>query len=332
MPTTNSSACTGWARRSTIRWWARTSSTGAAASMLLSAHETLLAYLVRRLLENGANSSFVNQLVDPAVSIDQLVADPPGSGEVGGLPHEEIPLPARPVRCRSPQREEHRPRQRARPGVQARLADSERVNHAAGPLLGDGTRGPATAPVRNPADHDDVVGGVVQASMADVSAALAIAETAATLGGDATGGAGPLSRAGGRSAGGADAVADRPRGREAGNPRQRRRRGARGGGLLPVLCGANPRRVPQRHRPAARPGRLDQPFELPARYLRRPDERGTRRRQSGHRQTGRADAADRVCGRAALPSGGRAARRPAASARTRRKSARRWSPIRASRA
>ena len=38
-------------------------------------HETLLAYLVRRLLENGANSSFVNRIADKSVSIDDLVAD-----------------------------------------------------------------------------------------------------------------------------------------------------------------------------------------------------------------------------------------------------------------
>ena len=39
-------------------------------------HETLLAYLVRRLLENGANSSFVHQLASDTVSIEELVADP----------------------------------------------------------------------------------------------------------------------------------------------------------------------------------------------------------------------------------------------------------------
>ena len=42
----------------------------------VGSHETLLAYLVRRLLENGANSSFVNRIVDPAVSIASLVEDP----------------------------------------------------------------------------------------------------------------------------------------------------------------------------------------------------------------------------------------------------------------
>ncbi len=39
-------------------------------------YETLLAYLVRRLLENGANSSFVHQLVDPAIPIEELVENP----------------------------------------------------------------------------------------------------------------------------------------------------------------------------------------------------------------------------------------------------------------
>jgi RHH-type proline utilization regulon transcriptional repressor/proline dehydrogenase/delta 1-pyrroline-5-carboxylate dehydrogenase len=42
----------------------------------VGSHETLLAYLVRRLLENGANSSFVNQIVDESVPIDTLLADP----------------------------------------------------------------------------------------------------------------------------------------------------------------------------------------------------------------------------------------------------------------
>ncbi|MBL4787656.1 MAG: proline dehydrogenase family protein, partial [Kordiimonadaceae bacterium] len=39
-------------------------------------HKDLLPYLVRRLLENGANSSFVNQLIDPAIEISEIVRDP----------------------------------------------------------------------------------------------------------------------------------------------------------------------------------------------------------------------------------------------------------------
>ncbi|MET0348350.1 MAG: L-glutamate gamma-semialdehyde dehydrogenase, partial [Rhizobacter sp.] len=49
-------------------------------------HRDLLAYLVRRLLENGANSSFVHQLTDEAVPIDTLLASPLHPAAVSGLP------------------------------------------------------------------------------------------------------------------------------------------------------------------------------------------------------------------------------------------------------
>nr|WP_281389448.1 proline dehydrogenase family protein [Sphingomonas sediminicola] len=42
----------------------------------VGSHKELLAYLVRRLLENGANSSFVNRIADEHVSLDDLVRDP----------------------------------------------------------------------------------------------------------------------------------------------------------------------------------------------------------------------------------------------------------------
>ncbi len=42
----------------------------------VGAHKDLLAYLVRRLLENGANSSFVNQIVDEDVAPEEVAADP----------------------------------------------------------------------------------------------------------------------------------------------------------------------------------------------------------------------------------------------------------------
>ncbi len=57
-------------------------------------HSDLLAYLVRRLLENGANSSFVHQLADENVSVDDLLADPVEKMERVGLSkHPSIPLP-----------------------------------------------------------------------------------------------------------------------------------------------------------------------------------------------------------------------------------------------
>jgi RHH-type proline utilization regulon transcriptional repressor/proline dehydrogenase/delta 1-pyrroline-5-carboxylate dehydrogenase len=58
----SSSACTAWARPCT-RWCAAGTARAAASTRPWAARD-LLAYLVRRLLENGANSSFVNQIVD----------------------------------------------------------------------------------------------------------------------------------------------------------------------------------------------------------------------------------------------------------------------------
>ncbi len=60
----------------------------------VGSHEDLLPYLVRRLLENGANSSFVNRITDENVSARALVADP--TLVVAGFTdkrHPNIPLP-----------------------------------------------------------------------------------------------------------------------------------------------------------------------------------------------------------------------------------------------
>ena len=68
-------------------------------------HRDLLAYLVRRLLENGANSSFVHQLADQSISEDELLADPVEKVmATGGSRHPAIALPAdlfRPERVNS---------------------------------------------------------------------------------------------------------------------------------------------------------------------------------------------------------------------------------------
>lgn len=56
--------------------------------------EDLLAYLVRRLLENGANTSFVNQLMDPDEPVEQLVQDPVDKvRRAADIRHPRIPLP-----------------------------------------------------------------------------------------------------------------------------------------------------------------------------------------------------------------------------------------------
>ncbi|WP_449256287.1 bifunctional proline dehydrogenase/L-glutamate gamma-semialdehyde dehydrogenase PutA [Bosea sp. (in: a-proteobacteria)] len=58
-------------------------------------HQDLLAYLVRRLLENGANSSFVSASGDPEVPVSQLLLPPADIiGSASAARHRRIPLPA----------------------------------------------------------------------------------------------------------------------------------------------------------------------------------------------------------------------------------------------
>jgi RHH-type proline utilization regulon transcriptional repressor/proline dehydrogenase/delta 1-pyrroline-5-carboxylate dehydrogenase len=60
----------------------------------VGSHKDLLGYLVRRLLENGANSSFVNRLADDKTPIDKIVFDPVERiKSVEAKPHPHIPLP-----------------------------------------------------------------------------------------------------------------------------------------------------------------------------------------------------------------------------------------------
>jgi RHH-type proline utilization regulon transcriptional repressor/proline dehydrogenase/delta 1-pyrroline-5-carboxylate dehydrogenase len=68
----------------------------------VGSHKELLAYLVRRLLENGANSSFVNRIADEQVSVDQLVGDP--VGELDGLKPKRNPKIVLPPDLFAPQR------------------------------------------------------------------------------------------------------------------------------------------------------------------------------------------------------------------------------------
>ncbi len=143
-------------------------------------HETLLAYLVRRLLENGANSSFVNQIVDPAVPLERLLEDPVATaGPFGGSPHPRVPVPPAlyPDRRNSAGidlTDEH-----ALAALETALAAAAQERWTAAPLIGD-TSTPAgdAVPVRSPADTRIVVGRAVDATAADVDRALEIASRA----------------------------------------------------------------------------------------------------------------------------------------------------------
>ena len=130
-------------------------------------HETLLAYLVRRLLENGANTSFVNQIADPDVTTDSLLADPVERARalspVGAL-HPLIKLP----RDLFGTRANSRGLDLVNEGVLASLARELFVGASTllqvTPVLADGPRDGITHEIRNPADRDDLVGTIVDAT------------------------------------------------------------------------------------------------------------------------------------------------------------------------
>ncbi|WP_046861908.1 bifunctional proline dehydrogenase/L-glutamate gamma-semialdehyde dehydrogenase PutA [Microvirga massiliensis] len=136
-------------------------------------HRDLLAYLVRRLLENGANSSFVSQAADPSVPVETLLERP---ADLVGMPaaarHPKLPLP----------RDLYGPERANSRGVEfgheasleSLLAEIRRGTtepfHAA--LLVDGReRSGRERAVTSPIDGF-VVGQVVEASPGDASTAL----------------------------------------------------------------------------------------------------------------------------------------------------------------
>ncbi len=150
-------------------------------------HETLLAYLVRRLLENGANTSFVHQMADATLPLEALVQDPVDTVTTAaeregrcGLPHPRIPLPAAlygPTRTNSSgwdlaceprllQLQTQWQTDALRPWLATPLLATDQ--HCGGDLV------PANlaTPVLNPADHRDTVGEVCEASLAEVTHAV----------------------------------------------------------------------------------------------------------------------------------------------------------------
>jgi RHH-type proline utilization regulon transcriptional repressor/proline dehydrogenase/delta 1-pyrroline-5-carboxylate dehydrogenase len=144
----------------------------------VGAHHDLLAYLVRRLLENGSSGSFVNQVANPAIPPEALARDP--ASILRGAPPRRIPLP---VDLYRPERANSRGLDLGDPGLLESFAASlntvEFPLGATGPLVGGALRpGKAARDVSNPADRRVVVGGVREATAADVAAAMGAAERA----------------------------------------------------------------------------------------------------------------------------------------------------------
>ncbi|MGL5736045.1 MAG: bifunctional proline dehydrogenase/L-glutamate gamma-semialdehyde dehydrogenase PutA, partial [Beijerinckiaceae bacterium] len=142
-------------------------------------HETLLAYLVRRLLENGANSSFVNRIADPDVSIEELIADPVEmvrAMPVVGAPHDSIALPADIFLDRRNSSGIDLSNEAALAALTESLQASTTVRWHAAPTFG---KAGTVRPVYNPGDHRDQVGTVQDSTPEDAIAAVTRAATSA---------------------------------------------------------------------------------------------------------------------------------------------------------
>ncbi|MBT2768401.1 bifunctional proline dehydrogenase/L-glutamate gamma-semialdehyde dehydrogenase PutA [Stenotrophomonas sp. ISL-67] len=153
----------------------------------VGSHEDLLPYLVRRLLENGANSSFVNRITDDAVAIDDLIRDPVDavasfdSGTPSNIAHPKIPLPVDLLRSQNHDRKNSMGVNLANDNDLRALA--EQLNAAikpwqAAPLVPGAQPTGALLNVVNPADTRQVVGQWQPADSATVEKALANAVAA----------------------------------------------------------------------------------------------------------------------------------------------------------
>ncbi len=160
-------------------------------------HEELLPYLVRRLLENGANSSFVHALLDERVPAAAVAADPITAVEAQPDRHPRIPVPMNIYgdRQNSLGRDYSQAADRERHVKALERVDSEKLT--SGPIIGGKLKaGVNPQDVTNPFDRSQVLGHVSEASAEDVDAAVNAAANA-QVAWDRIGGAGraPILRA-----------------------------------------------------------------------------------------------------------------------------------------
>jgi RHH-type transcriptional regulator, proline utilization regulon repressor / proline dehydrogenase / delta 1-pyrroline-5-carboxylate dehydrogenase len=145
----------------------------------VGSHEDLLAYLVRRLLENGANTSFVNRIVDEKAPLDAIIADPIARlRNLPQKPHPRIPLPAD-LYAAPP----HRGGRKNARGfdltdpltlvrLSAAMADAAKLPWRAAPIIGGSEQSGPSRAVADPADNRRVVGAVIEADAAQIAQAL----------------------------------------------------------------------------------------------------------------------------------------------------------------
>ena len=132
-------------------------------------HEDLLPYLVRRLLENGANSSFVHALLDERVPASAVAADPIASVEAHPDRHAKIPTPKDMYmdRQNSLGRDYSQKADRERHAAALQKVDAEKLT--SGPIIGGRLMAGTNAQdVTNPYDRSQVLGHVSEASTEDI--------------------------------------------------------------------------------------------------------------------------------------------------------------------
>ena len=137
-------------------------------------HEELLSYLVRRLLENGANSSFVNRFMNESVPVDTVVEDPIAALQsADSMTNPHIPLPKHlygESRENSAGVDWGNPQQLAEQIASLQKAGSELPHAAPSTLAGNIQASPTE--VRNPANRAELVGYVSMATREDIALAF----------------------------------------------------------------------------------------------------------------------------------------------------------------
>jgi RHH-type proline utilization regulon transcriptional repressor/proline dehydrogenase/delta 1-pyrroline-5-carboxylate dehydrogenase len=142
----------------------------------VGSHEDLLPYLVRRLLENGSNTSFVNRIADEALPVESLVADPVAiveSNEPKANPRLPLPVNLYGER-RNSMGFTFADENTSRPFLAAMQAPLARTDWSAAPIVGGRERGGARLEVRDPA-RAVTIGAVREADEATIDEALRLA-------------------------------------------------------------------------------------------------------------------------------------------------------------
>src|ERR1700676_512214 len=136
-------------------------------------HKDLLAYLVRRLLENGANTSFVNRFMDEQVPVAEIVRDPISEIErLESYAHPRLPLPGALYSDRRNSRGLDTGDPPEIEALRKEISTRRPSKPLAGPII-DGILLPGSAhPVTNPADRRDQVGSTRDATPGEIAKAF----------------------------------------------------------------------------------------------------------------------------------------------------------------